>query len=311
MHVVGVHKATFYGQILIHASVIRSFHTREDVLWYRLSRTICPDHRRNVGHSQSDISQSKNENEYRVIVHDPLAHPLTQHAQTTRPNRQRSGNVPWSQRPLGYKKVFSPRSSLPPLHLHPSTWSSSIFLTSPRLEPIYSSIPSGSIFLSQFIPPMSGTYLRRLEGGLDIFHLFFPALLGPYEHDRCPIRLALNFPCSLPPLSAWLKEVKVNHRKSDVGELNVTVTFVAAAERGSASARTTSWRSERKPHTVIGNAHVTSRHRNSAQGYKKVFSPHSFLPSLHLHLCYSRLEPINPFNNTSSISFVFGLLCYY
>src|SRR5437588_9186823 len=32
--------------------------------------------------------------------------------------------------------------------------------------------------------------------------------------------------------------------------------------------------------TVIGNAHVTSRHRNSAQGYKKVFSPHSFLPSL-------------------------------
>src|SRR5205807_2785172 len=127
----------------------------------------------------------------------PLAHPLMQHAQTTRPNRQRSGNVPWLQRPLGYKKVFSPRSSLP--HLHPSTWSSSIFLTSPRLEPIYSSIPSGSIFLSQFIPPTSGTYLRRLKGGPDIFHLFFPTLLGPYEYDRRPIRLVLNFPHSLPP----------------------------------------------------------------------------------------------------------------
>src|SRR5437868_13975242 len=181
-----LHKTTFYGHILIHASFIHSFHTREDVLWYGLSRTICPDHRRNVRHSRSDTSQSKNENEYRVIVHDPLAHPLTQHAQTTRPNRQRSGNIRWSQRPLGYKKVFSPRSSLPPLHLHPSTWSSSIFLTSPRPEPICSSIPSGTISLSQFISPTSGTYLRHLEGTLDIFYLFFPALLGPYEHYLHP-----------------------------------------------------------------------------------------------------------------------------
>src|SRR5205807_4290574 len=94
------------------------------------------------------------------------------------------------------------------------------------------------------------------------------------------------------------------------GELNVTVTFVTAGERGSTSACTMSWHSERKPHTVIGNAHMMSHH-NSAQGYKKVFSPHSFLPFPHLHLYHSRLELINPFHNTSSISFVFGLLCYY
>ena len=130
--------------------------------------------------------------------------------------------------------------------------------------------------------------------------------MGPYEHDRCPIRLVLKFPHCLPPLLAWLKEVKVIHRKSDVGELNVTVTFVTTVERGSALARTTSWRSERKPHTVIGNGHVTSRHRNSAQGYKKVFSPHSFLPSLHLHLCYSRLEPINPLQQH-----ILDILCFW
>jgi hypothetical protein len=51
---------------------------------------------------------------------------------------------------------------------------------------------------------------------------------------------------------------------------------------------------------------VTSCHRNSAQGYKKVFSPHPSLPPLHLHLCSPRLEPIHPFKNTSSVSFVFG-----
>src|SRR5205807_9366480 len=100
-----------------------------------------------------------------------------------RPNRQRSGNVPWAQRLLGYKNVFSPHSSLPPLHLYPSTWSSSIFLTLPHLERIYFSIPTGSIFLFQFIRYTSGTYLHRLAGGLDIFHLFFAALFVPYEHD--------------------------------------------------------------------------------------------------------------------------------
>src|SRR5437660_1386280 len=46
-------------------------------------------------------------------------------------------------------------------------------------------------------------------------------------------------------------------------------------------------------------------------GIRKFTPPHSFLPSRHLHLRYSHPEPINPFNSTTSICFVFVLFCLF
>src|SRR5437879_6300840 len=68
----------------------------------------------------------------------------------------------------------------------------------------------------------------------------------------------------------------------------------------------TSWHSEQKPHTVMGNGHVTSCYRNSAHGYNKVFSIYSFLPSLHLHLSDSRLAPMNPL-----LQYILDILCFW
>ena len=46
-----------------------------------------------------------------------------------------------------YKKVLFPTLVSSYFHHHPSIWWSSIFLTSPGIEPVYQSFPSGSIFL--------------------------------------------------------------------------------------------------------------------------------------------------------------------
>src|SRR5437588_6828701 len=82
-----------------------------------------------------------------------------------------------------YKKVLSPPLISSYFHHRPSIWWSSIFLTSPHIEPIYQSFPSGLIFLLSclelFLPRWKHirSHLEHigphLEGSHDI-HPIFP-----------------------------------------------------------------------------------------------------------------------------------------
>src|SRR5437868_5053493 len=90
------------------------------------------------------------------------------------------------RRPMGatarYKKVLFPTLVSSYFHHHPSIWWSLIFLTSPRIEPIYQSFPSGSIFLLpslELILPRRERIRSRLErigprlqGSRDILPIF-------------------------------------------------------------------------------------------------------------------------------------------
>src|SRR5437868_439806 len=83
------------------------------------------------------------------------------------------------RRPMGatarYKKVLFPTLVSSYFHHHPSIWWSSIFLTSPRIEPVYQSFPSGSIFLLprlELILPRLERIGPRLEGSRDILPIF-------------------------------------------------------------------------------------------------------------------------------------------
>src|SRR5437868_15260639 len=74
------------------------------------------------------------------------------------------------RRPMGatarYKKVLFPTLVSSYFHHHPSIWWSSIFLTSPRIKPVYQSFPSGSIFLLphlELILPHQKRIHSRLE----------------------------------------------------------------------------------------------------------------------------------------------------
>jgi hypothetical protein len=81
-----------------------------------------------------------------------------------------------------YKKVLFPTLVSSYFHHHPSIWWSSIFLTSPRIEPVYQSFPSGSIFLlprlELILPRRERIRSRlerigpRLEGSRDILPIF-------------------------------------------------------------------------------------------------------------------------------------------
>src|SRR5437588_9973660 len=65
-----------------------------------------------------------------------------------------------------YKKVLFPTLVSSYFHHHPSLLWSSIFLTSPHIEPVYQSFPSGSIFLLphlELILPCLELILPRLE----------------------------------------------------------------------------------------------------------------------------------------------------
>src|SRR5437899_10805641 len=88
-----------------------------------------------------------------------------------------------------YKKVLFPTLISSYFRHHPSIWWSSIFLTSPRIEPVYQCFPSGSIFLLprlELILPHLELILpcrecirsrlecigTRLEGSRDILPIF-------------------------------------------------------------------------------------------------------------------------------------------
>src|SRR5437588_228348 len=58
-----------------------------------------------------------------------------------------------------YNKVLFPTLISSYFHHHPSIWWSSIFDTSPGIEPVYQSFPTGSIFLL----PRLELILRRRE----------------------------------------------------------------------------------------------------------------------------------------------------
>src|SRR5437879_2810306 len=74
-----------------------------------------------------------------------------------------------------YKKVLFLTLVSSYFHHHPSIWWSSIFLTPPRIEPVYQSFPLGSIFLLpclELILPRRERIGPRLEGSRNILPIF-------------------------------------------------------------------------------------------------------------------------------------------
>src|SRR5437868_11229624 len=107
------------------------------------------------------------------------------------------------RRPMGatarYKKVLFPTLVSSYFHHHPSIWWSSIFLTSPRIEPVYQSFPSGSIFLLprlELILPRqerSRSHLERIGPRLEGSHEIFPIFPSP-----ATIEISLRSPHTSP-----------------------------------------------------------------------------------------------------------------